>query len=481
LASTVSTAETSKWLVLAIGATATLLGTSDYSIVIIAFPTFAEVFETSTATVVWVALAFQLLTLGLVLPMGRVGDLYGRRRILVIGMGVYTVGLGLAAISPNIYFLISVRALLGVGSAMTGAISVAIVMSAFPSNERGKALGVLASVAGIGLMAGPALGGILLDTLGWRSIFYTRAPVALISLLLAARYLPPSVPTGSTGRMDIRGSVLIFLSLTGVAVGVNQGGDRGWSSPEVIGLLALAVVGMAGFIAHQLHIESPVIDPRMFKRWGFSVANGAHLLFTASTAAMTFLLPFYLVIGKSLSPTLAGLILLTSPGLQALLAPFVGRLSDRFGPRLLTPFGLGISATGLFLVSTLSIDSPISIIIGYFLIVGMGTSLFATPNQSSILGAAPEGRLGTVSALISTTRNIGLITGLATAEAIFTGVAPDVSEAGALVSREPGLSASVVAGMSTTVRVFGSMVTLAMLISLTRGKRQQNPQNEEVR
>ncbi len=473
-----STRHTSKWLVLAITATATLLGTSDYSIVIIAFPTFAQVFETSTSTVVWVALAFQLVTLGLVLPMGRIGDLYGRRRVLVIGMAVYTAGLVLAALSPNILFLIGVRAMLGVAAAMTGAISVAIVTSAFPSSERGKVLGLTASVAGIGLMVGPALGGILLDTLGWQAIFYVRAPVALLSLLLAARYLPTDSPSVSSGRMDFRGSVLIFLALGGMAIGVNQGDDRGWSSPEVMGLLAGGAAAMAGFVVHQLRTESPVIDLRMFSRWGFSVANGVHLFFTASTAAMTFLLPFYLVIGRSFSPTMAGLLLLSSPALQALAAPFVGRLSDRLGPRVLTPLGLGSSATGLFLVSTLTVDSPATMIVGYFLVVGAGTALFATPNQSSILGAAPHGRLGTVSALISTTRNIGLIAGLATAEAIFIGVAPDVGKAGGVVSGDPALSASVVEGMSTTVRVFASMVTVAMLFSLTRGKRQAPPREE---
>ena len=276
-------------------------------------PNVREVFDTSTSTVVWVSLAFQLITLGLVLPMGRLGDLYGRHPIFTIGLGVYLVGLLLAAVSPNIWFLIGVRALLGVAAAMTGAISVAIVTSTFPSTERGKALGVIASVAGIGLMVGPSLGGVLLDTLGWRSIFYVRAPVALVSLLMAMRYLPAIAASRSTGRMDIPGAVLLFVSLVTLAFGINQGGVRGWASPQVIGLLAFGIVGSVTFIMFELRSKEVLSSTCGCSKvgpspWPTHILHVHRLLDGACLSHA--LLPGDWEVAQ---PTSAGLVLLTKP------------------------------------------------------------------------------------------------------------------------------------------------------------------------
>ena len=182
---TVSKRVNYKWVALGIAATSTMLGTSDFSIILIALPTLTEVFDTRTSTVVWVSLSFQLVSLGLVLPAGRFGDLFGKRRVFVGGMLVYALGMLIAGLANGIVMLIVARTIQGVGAAASNALSSALVTTAFPREERGKALGVLMSAAGVGMMIGPSLGGLLLGTLGWRWIFLTRVPLALAAFAVA--------------------------------------------------------------------------------------------------------------------------------------------------------------------------------------------------------------------------------------------------------------------------------------------------------
>lgn len=448
----------SKWAVLAAAAASTLLGTSDFSIVSIALPSFTEVFDASTSTVVWIALSYQLVVLGLALPMGRLGDQFGNKTIFTAGALIYAVGLTSAAAAPGILTLIGLRAVQGAGAAMMVSLSLGLVSSAFPPSERGKALGLMASVAGFGLMLGPALGGILLDTLGWRAIFWVRAPFAFAGFVLALVYLRDIRATADR-RTDFTGAALLFGALVLMAVGLNRGSAEGWASPLVVLMFPLSVVAMTAFALRSLRIESPVVDIRMFRNPALSLASGLMLMAGVSMMVVTFVMPFYLLLARGLPPAMAGLVMLAHPAVFIVLPPFTGRLSDRIGPRVPTTLGLGLAAATLFLFAGLEPSTPIPVIVGILLLGGVGGSFFQAPNQSVIMSTAPRDRVGTISALIPTLRYIGIITGVAVSEAIFTSGLGGQGLDGANAE-------TVTAAARTAFLVFGGVSSLAALTAL---------------
>jgi EmrB/QacA subfamily drug resistance transporter len=460
-----------KWIALGIAGTSTVLGTSDFSIVLIALPALTEVFDTQTSTVVWVSLGFQLVSLGLVLPAGRFGDLFGVRRVFAAGMLVYAIGMLLAGLAPGILSLILARMVQSSGSAMSNALASAIVISAFPRNERGKALGMLMSAAGLGMMIGPSLGGLLLGTLGWRWIFLLRVPLALGAFGLAVMLLEKDHARENKpeGRFDIVGSITLFFAASTFAIGVNQGSSRGFESLPFIAFSSTSVLLIATFIFRALRSPSPVIDLRLFTRRAFAVGSGLMVVATMSVVTLSFLMPFYLIIGKSLSPATAGLVLLAGAMVTIIMSPIAGRLSDLFGPRLLTPLGLGTVSAAFFALSAQSVDAPIPVIFALLAGSSVGSSLFNSPNQSAIMGAAPPDRIGTVSGLIPTLRNIGLITGIAIAEAVF--VANSGWSGGSVDGTALGLPERelVVHGIAVTLRVFGTIAAVGALVATLRG------------
>lgn len=449
-----------RWGVLAVASVSTLLGTSDFSIVTIALPTLTGVFKASTSTVVWVSLSYQLMTLGLVLPMGSAGDRFGQRNVFCLGILLYSIGLVAAAIAPNITILIMMRAIQGAGAAMASALAVGLVTNAFPSSQRGRALGMLASTAGVGLMAGPALGGLLLETLGWRSIFYIRAPVGFAGLAIALVYLAKPASKG-LGRTDVLGTVLLFVGIAALTLGVNRGSGDGWTSTWVLILIISSANVLIAFGIHAARTTSPVVDLRLFRDMRLSVA--ACLMLMAGTCYMSinFILPFYLLLAKQMNPASAGLVLLISPALYIVLPPFTGRLADRVGPRWPTTSGLALQSISLFLFSGLTESSSL-VMVGVILgISGIGNTLFQTPNQTAIMGAAPEGRVGTVSALIPMIRYVGLVAGVAVAEAIFSAsLGPD-----SVNTADPSTIASAAA---FTFPIFGVVSAIAAIVAMLR-------------
>lgn len=459
-----------KWLVLATTSIATLLGTSDYSIVNIAFPRLTGVFSAETSTVVWVALAYQLAFVGLVLPMGRLGDQFGRRRVFIVGLLIYSIGMLLAASAQDVGQLIASRALQGGASAATAALSAALVTSAFPSHERGKALGVLAAIAALGLMAGPALGGVLLDTLGWRSIFYVRAPLGFLGVVAAWVFLEKDAIVAGDRRLDLSGSAALFLAMCALTLGVNRAAQQGWASPQILGLLTAGSLLLLVFFWLEVKGSSPVIDLRIFRSGTFAIGGGLLLLNTSLMAALSFLLPFYLIGAKLFSASTSGLILLASPAVMLLVAPLSGRLSDRNGPNLLTSLGLLLSSSGFFLASLLAIDSPVTLIVAFLILIAIGGALFGTPNQSALLGAAAPERLGTVSAVIPALRYVGLVIGLAAVEAIFAAIVTGAGQTSSVLTGDPVQRQVIVRGMAVALRAFGAVGVLMLALAIVRAR-----------
>jgi len=460
-----------KWAVLAIAAAGNFLAGSDFSIVVIAFPELSRTFAASTSTVVWVSLAFQLTSLGLVLPMGRLGDTFGKKKIYAIGLLIYAFGLLAGAVSPGVAALIGARAIQGVGSSMTAALSVALVVMAFPPSERGKAIGTLAAAAGVGLMTGPALGGLILDALGWRAIFYLRVPLAVLGFFLALTYLSNETDSGDRGhRLDLGGAIASIVATSALVIGVNQGPERGWGSPEIVGLLGASAVALSVFLLVESRVAMPMVDLKLFRNRTFAVGSALLFLFAGGSVGVHFLMPFYLVGGVGLSASKAGLVLLTTPAIMTFLSPLSGRLADRIGHRVLTSVGLAVNASGLFLLSMLTIDAAIITVVAFLAIAGVGSSLFGIPNQYSMLNTVSDERMGTVSALIPTLRSVGAVTGIAAASAIFASVVAGASQTTVIAAGNVAQQRALVDGVTVAFSVMASVGLATTLLSLTSGR-----------
>lgn len=408
-----------KWLALITASVGFFMGTLDFSIVNISFPRLTKIFETDPTVVLWVTVVYLLVSTGLLLVFGRIGDMFGRKRIYILGFVIFTIGLTLCAVSQSILQLILARILQAVGAAMVVALSTAIVIASFPSHERGKALGIVSAVLSAGILIGPVLGGLLLDTLGWRSIFYIRVPVGIIGIIMAWAFLQEQKDLSISTKVDILGAATIFIGLSCLLAFFNLGVRLGYLSGPVIILLIGAIISLALFVVHERRTEQPLVDLNLFRNRLFAGGNISLAIMAFTLSSQMFLMPFYLIDGIGYSALEAGLLLAVTYLSALLIAPLSGRLSDRLGARLLSTVGMILFCISLFLFSRFGIESTITYILFSLVVFGIGLGVFMSPNSSSIMGAVPKDRLGTASAMMNTVRQVGLSSGMAIAGVIF--------------------------------------------------------------
>jgi EmrB/QacA subfamily drug resistance transporter len=410
-----------KWLVLGTVALGTLMSTIDSSVVNIALPVISQQFHAGVTTVIWVTVAYLLTVTVLLLTFGRLGDLVGRQRIFGLGMLVFTVGSALCGLSGSVGQLILFRVVQAAGAAMMFANSGAIVTAAFPPTERGRALGITGSVVSTGLTIGPSLGGLLLDWAGWRSIFYINLPIGLIGLLAMRFLLRPDEPAAERPRFDFVGSILLGVGLLAFTLALTQGDQVGWGSPLISGGLSLAVVALVAFVWQERRAAQPMVDLNLFRNRLFTAANVAGFLNFVAGFTNVLLMPFYLQQLKGFSPSHAGLIMTAVPLTTMFVAPVSGWLSDRFGSVGLSSTGLTINAVGLWWLSRLGQEASSADVTLRLVLMGFGNGLFQSPNNSAIMGSVPRARLGVASSFIALVRNLGMVTGMAVAGAMFDG------------------------------------------------------------
>jgi EmrB/QacA subfamily drug resistance transporter len=409
-----------KWLALLTVSIGTYTSTLDASIVNITLPRLTKVFETEPSVVLWVPVAFMLVSTGLMLTMGKIGDIFGRKRIYILGFASFTAGLIFCSLSQNIVQLVLARAVQGIGAAMLMALGAAIVTAVFPDRERGKALGIWASVVSAGLLTGPVLGGLLLDLLDWRAVFYIRIPVGIIGLVMARIFLKEQKESNPDFKFDIKGTVTLFGGLSCLILFFNLSGRLGFLSPLTIILGCIALISLVFFVLFEKKSTHPIVDFNLFRNRLFASGNITMGIMFFATSANIFLMPFYLidVIGHSASE--AGLITAVISLTALFIAPLSGWLSDRIGPIPLCTAGIALVCLALFLLRGLGIESNNSQIILRFLILGLGLGMFGSPNNSSIMGSIPRDKLSTGSAMIATIRQIGMSSGIAIFGTIFT-------------------------------------------------------------
>lgn len=428
------------WILLAVGV-GSFMSALDSSVVNIILPVVSATFKSDVATVEWVVTVYLLLVSGLLLSFGRLGDLRGHKLIYLSGFGIFIASSALCGFAPSVVVLIAARALQSLGAAMLLANSPAILTKNFPATQRGQALGLQATMTYLGLTVGPSLGGWLTSHYGWRSVFYINIPVGLVALLLSFYFIPWDVAAERPEPFDLIGALTFMASLVALLLGLNQGHAWGWSSPAIVLLMVAALVLLAVFLVIEGRMASPMLDLSLFRSTLFSASTASAVLNYVCIYGVLFLLPFYLIQARGLEPAQAGLLLTAQPIIMAIMAPLSGTLSDRMGARLLSTTGMVILASGLFLLSRVDLQSPLSYIALSLATVGLGTGVFISPNTSALLGAAPPHRRGIASGIMATARNMGMVLGVGLAGAVFTTVQAQAQAAGSAAATADGIRA----------------------------------------
>lgn len=448
------------WVLIAVGVGA-FMSALDGSVANIILPIVTHDLQSNVATVEWVVTVYLLVVSGLLLSFGRLGDLRGHKSIYVLGFIIFIAGSALSGVAPSASFLISSRAFQALGAAMLYANSPAILTGNFPATQRGQALGMQATMTYLGLMVGPSLGGWLTEQFSWHAVFYINIPVGLLALVLSARFIPADKPAESGVPFDWPGAIAFTAGLVALLMALNQGSEWGWDSPAIIGLAGVAVAVLGLFLVLEQRSEHPMLDLSLFGNRLFSASTLSAVLNYVCVYTVLFLLPFYLMQGRGLDAATAGFVLTAQPLVMAIAAPLSGTLSDRIGSRMPGTLGMGILAIGLFLLSRLGMEAPITYVALALALVGLGTGIFVSPNNSALLGSAPRHRQGIASGILATARNVGMVLGVGMAGAIFTTMLGPAST----TATGSGLVAAVESGLTVSAGV----AALGMVTSAVRG------------
>jgi EmrB/QacA subfamily drug resistance transporter len=408
-----------KWFILSTVLLGAMMSALDVSIVNVALPTLKRTFGVSMPLIEWVAIAY-MLALTVFLPLfGKLADIFGWARLYNIGFVVFSVGSLLCGISISAGMLIASRVIQAIGAGLLQANSVAIITNAFPAGERGKAIGIQGAVQAVAMAVAPFIGGILITAVGWRSIFYVNIPIGIIGTLAALIILPTDKKKENVG-VDYIGAALFAGGLGGILLGVNEAVKLGWESHTIIVYLLTGLALLSLFVVYELRVEHPLIDLRLFKNSTFLVGNLTGMLSYYILFAVMFLMPFYLERVRGYSAAMTGALITPLLLAMAVAAPFSGRISDRFGSKIMTTTGLLLSAMACIWMLFLGESAHMPSLVGMLVFMGLGMGMFIPSNNSAIMGAAPSEKLGVAGGLLNMTRSMGLIFGVNISGMVFT-------------------------------------------------------------
>lgn len=485
-----------KWLILASVACGTFMATLDSSIVNVALPSITASFHTGLAHSRWVVISYLFSITGLLLFFGKLADVIGRKIVFNLGFVIFTLGCLLCGLSTTIGQLVLFRGLQGFGAAMVMANGPAIITAAFPTNERGKALGTLAMVVSAGLALGPSLGGILVRFFSWSSIFFVNIPFAMLGAVLVHRFVPASlgmsgvsdpaifereqslplgvrlqIYAGKLRYFDWLGAIMWMFIQFGYSMAIDRENALGLAGP----LQRLVSFGSGGllllFLLWEWSVKDPVLDLSLFRSRLFLAANMSGLFNFVAISSVTLLMPFYLQNVRGLPPHKVGLLMTAIPLTIFFVAPVSGRLSDTYGSRFLSTLGMTIVCSSLALLSLpwqgLTTPDTTSLAV-YLVMIGAGIGLFQSPNNNAIMGAVARSHLGVASAMLATVRNFGLVTGAALSTSLLMHYYTIETAANGPQSAP---SQNFITAMRYTLLVLSSICSLGILTSLTRGRR----------
>ncbi len=398
-----NTNKTNKTIVLIVACTAAFILPFSMAGVNVALPSIGKEFSLNAVLLAWIVTTIVLATGVALVPAGRIADIYGRRKIFIYSSVLMFIGYLAAALAPDITVLMVARVMQGIGAGMSNATYMAILISVYPANERGRVLGINVASVYIGLSTAPVIGGILTQSLGWRSIFYICAGIALIILIASIWKIKREWMEAKGEKFDTIGSSLLGIGMVAIIYGVTL-------LPNLPGILVFTagLVMLGFFVLWELRTKSPVLNLNLFRHNRvFAFSNVATLLNYMATSCVSFLLVLYLQYIKGFKPFEAGLVLLVQPVIMAIVAPLAGRLSDKIKPQIVSTTGMVLTTAGLAMFSLLNNNTTIIYIILCQVVIGIGFGAFASPNTNAIVSSVEKKYYGVSSAVIGTMRTVG--------------------------------------------------------------------------
>ncbi|HTE47897.1 MAG TPA: MFS transporter, partial [Gemmatimonadaceae bacterium] len=436
-----------------------LMPSLDTSIANAGLPTLAQAFTASFHSVQWIVLAYLLAITTLIVSVGRLGDIVGRRRLLLIGIGLFTAASLVCGVAPTLPLLIAARAAQGLGAAIMMALTVALVGATVPTTKTGSAMGLLGTMSAIGTTLGPSLGGVLIAALGWRTIFFVNVPLGILNLFLARRYLPVDSPETKTDRVSFDGAGTLLLGLTLAAYALAMTMGRGHFGRLNLALLLVAVVGAGLFVLAESRVASPLIRLAMFRGPGLSASLAMSALVSTVMMATLVVGPFYLSRALGLHAALVGLVLSVGPLVAALTGVPAGRIVDHLGARRMTLAGLSGMAAGSFVLSLMPVRFGVAGYVAPIVVITAGYALFQAANNAAVMTDIRPDQRGVISGMLSLSRNLGLISGASVMGAVF-------ALASATIDITTAPPEAVATGMRFTFATATMLIILALGIAV---------------
>ncbi|MGN7761896.1 MFS transporter [Paenibacillus sp. 22594] len=467
-----------RWIILIVLNLFTFMSTLDGSIVNIALPVLVKKLQLPMAQVEWVTTGYLMAICAAILFFGKLGDIAGKIRIFKIGTVIFIIGSLLCGLSASLPFLIASRVIQAIGASMTMANSQGIVTDIFPATERGKALGLIGTFVSLGSIAGPSLGGIIVSALGWEYIFWVNVPIGLIAIVLGWKVLPKDLIRVKS-RIDLPGSLLFAIFIVSLFAGLLLGQQLGYGDSRILSALIAAAAAFLAFIIVELRRTQPLLQLSLFKNPLFSLSILCAFLVFVANFCFNIIAPFYAQNMLNLSPFYAGFLLMLFPISMVVVAPLSGALSDKIGSEFLTFAGLIVMVIAQFGLARLHDGSAVALVGVWIAMLGIGSGLFQSPNNSLIMSKVPRTQLGSAGSVNSLVRNVGMVVGITIATTILFNVMS--SKAGyrvtGLIPDRPDIFLSgmhVVFMTSSAICLVSALLTGWRMITIKKAKRAKN-------
>ena len=461
-----------KWIALSCTSIGALFSVLSGSTLMIALPVIMKDLNAGMGVVTWILMGYMLSLTILVPSIGRIADMFGRKKLYVSGFTIFTLSSFLCAISQTGIQLLIFRLIQSIGASLMVANSTAIVADAFPKKELGKAMGINSMIISIASIVGPVLGGFLIS-IGWRSIFYINIPIGIIGTLWAAFQLKESAVEKEKQRFDFKGTITFSTGMLALLIALSIGGFTGWLNGAVIGLLVLAFLLLYLFVHIENKSESPMLDLRLLKNRVLAFAYASNLLNGIARGAVTFLLIFFFQGIKGIDPIQAGILLAPFALSMMVVSPISGFLCDKYGARVLSSVGLLVSAVGLFGMMFITQNTSIMELTIWMLIMGFGSGMFFSPNTSAIMGIVPADKRGIAAGVRTMANNAGSVLSIAIPMAIISSsISPQAMQAlfiGTQVGAEGIAIGQFVSGLRVAFTISFLFSIIAAVISYMRG------------
>lgn len=455
-----------KWKVFFLVATSIFMSTLDSSIVNVALPFIMQHLQTDMVTIQWVVIVYLMTVSSLLLSFGRLSDIRGKKQVYVLGFTVFTIGSCACAFAATPFILICARGMQGIGASMLMACSPALVVDAFPPQERGKALGLIGAVVAAGLTTGPVLGGLILEYLSWRSIFYINIPIGIMAVVMGLKILNTDhFSKGTKEPLDKAGSLLLIMVISSLVVLMTQLSKWGVFSIRSVVLAVIFIIAAAGFVFNEMKTRYPLFDLALLKiRLFIFPVVSAGVMF-AGLFIIVFMMPFYLTYPCGFAASKTGTIMIVPFLFLLFVSPVSGMLYNRFASRKLCLAGMGLMGLSQFSLIYIQPEMGVISILWRIGLSGLGTALFVSPNNTAIMSSVSLSRRGIASGAVATARNLGMVIGVSMAGLVFSssflGFTKGVTLENYVKDMEPWfmISFSRTMMMGAILSVFGMMVT----------------------